>query len=1287
MIYLTLDSNIWLNTLKESEKEENLIDILEYWISNGHVTILLPEIIITEWKRNRDNKKRVLLDDWKSFYNKAKKILGADVVREVLTPDSLNEIVENRLEKVDYILEYNAVKIPITTVHKLKAIELAEQKKAPYGAKNSTGDAFIYLAMIDYISANSLSNCVFITNNHTDFSSKESTDKIHPDLKPEFDKLSIEYYIDLKRFFHDYKHILPNASTYIAEKSLKEEDKKLTNAVLHPQTSDSLNNLRDSYIENINLLDLVIRSKNPTKEQVLFSFSLIDSDISYKKYFFKNLKNVIWFKLLKDQGYFDFRENPKREVNSEGTRYLFWYVLNYLENLSSQIDVIQEQDIIPEIYEIIEKVSKNPQDNPRTWYTFIMFLVALPNEIIPLKILNYIPIWLTSDYETVLQSSEICEKLLPKFLNDSPTNNDIDKAEIILNHIFTVHKHLIENTNGSYFSKISLYYLTIAVIPNKLITKISTHCSDDIIIYLANSTNKLLCDFSEKIIIQTKDDNIKLNINIIDNSIIISKIISDQENLSNDDKLIINYESRNEADLKNLIIKTLKDNNIEINESDFNEYNLSKVIENYLYGSQLYSHYEPIKSLDDEYNDSNLYKVFPSLFRDILYERILIKGESALPLLKQFVFNKNYKSPFFLKVVLFIISKTWETTKLVFLSLIDNNDENEIFSNYIYSTEVFDILERNHHLFTNDENILIQNIINSGPKKLIDESDNKYINHWKISWLYPVRSNSFFSKQYNDLTLSENVTGEPIRNGGMTVTTSIGYISPLNANEIIEKSNPEIVDYITNFKPKEWWEEGPTIEGLANALENAIENNPQKFVDELLIYSDLYYIYVYHIINGLRNAWSKKNLFDWENVLIFSKNYLNKEDFYSEKLSVDDNGWGANSDWIVGSISTLLTEGLKSDSHAFPLDLLPIAKEVVISLVSNIKKVEKTNIAKIGHINHTLNSTAGKVIRSLLDYCLRKARQSEYEHIIVKWESDIKDFFEDLLYKDIVDSYIAVGLYFRQFSYLDNFWINSKIKDFYNVKNENWHAFIEGYVYNNPSSSKEVNSLFYPHYERAISSVKELEKSSTNGIIRHLITFYIWGYEDINSESLLGKFINAVDSLLVIELINFLRRQVEYSETLKSEDLISFETKVLKLWNYINDTYKNNSDEESKNVLANLSGLFILFSNLSDTVVDLLIQSIKYLSKYMDLYFIIEKLMKLKDNNLSTDTPKYISTILISSSSLFNTYLSESNRITLIELITYLYENNQKNSADFLCDSISKIGYDFLFELYNKYNR
>ena len=53
MHYLTFDSNIWIYSLDESWRIENQLDYLEPWIQDGHVKLLLPEIILTEWTNNK----------------------------------------------------------------------------------------------------------------------------------------------------------------------------------------------------------------------------------------------------------------------------------------------------------------------------------------------------------------------------------------------------------------------------------------------------------------------------------------------------------------------------------------------------------------------------------------------------------------------------------------------------------------------------------------------------------------------------------------------------------------------------------------------------------------------------------------------------------------------------------------------------------------------------------------------------------------------------------------------------------------------------------------------------------------------------------------------------------------------------------------------------------------------------------------------------------------------------------------------------------------------------------
>src|ERR1700746_183170 len=147
-----------------------------------------------------------------------------------------------------------------------------------------------------------------------------------------------------------------------------------------------------------------------------------------------------WFDFLKEQGYFDPKNNPEPVQVKEGFQLPLWESLRYLEKLAAEIREGKEHEYIDEILSIIKNVSENPKDNYRTWYIFIKLLGNIPNDRIPKQILNYIPVWLDSKFDTMLQSSELIENLLPKFLNENPTKDDIEKAEYILFFLLKINK-------------------------------------------------------------------------------------------------------------------------------------------------------------------------------------------------------------------------------------------------------------------------------------------------------------------------------------------------------------------------------------------------------------------------------------------------------------------------------------------------------------------------------------------------------------------------------------------------------------------------------------------------------------------------------------------------------------------------------------------------------------------------------------------------------------------------------------------------------------------------------
>jgi len=163
----------------------------------------------------------------------------------------------------------------------------------------------------------------------------------------------------------------------------------------------------------------------------------------YENKFFEKRSETKWFNELKKRGYFKPNLNTRPQETEKGYFLIpKWNVLPYLEHVSQQVNIRGNKKYIDELCLIIIEISKyndpkgNHIDNYRTWYYFVKILLNLPNDKITLRIINLIPIWLNSRFDTTLPGAEITRKLIPKFLTDNP--NDIKKAEKIIDYVTSI---------------------------------------------------------------------------------------------------------------------------------------------------------------------------------------------------------------------------------------------------------------------------------------------------------------------------------------------------------------------------------------------------------------------------------------------------------------------------------------------------------------------------------------------------------------------------------------------------------------------------------------------------------------------------------------------------------------------------------------------------------------------------------------------------------------------------------------------------------------------------------
>jgi len=223
------------------------------------------------------------------------------------------------------------------------------------------------------------------------------------------------------------------------------EYQKLIAPIAEKEKSNQLSQYQDIYFENIAHIDMILdKEQLPTRQEVEFILNLIlINEKYYRNYFFKKVATLHWFYILKNEGYFKPNLNTRPQETEKGYFLIpKWNVLSYLERVSQQVNDQSNEKYIDELLAIISEVSKFKDskeqhiDNYHTWRSFAKILLNFPNNEIPNEIIDLIPIWLNSRFDTMLPGSEITRKLLPKFLTDN--SNDIKKAEKIIKYITSI---------------------------------------------------------------------------------------------------------------------------------------------------------------------------------------------------------------------------------------------------------------------------------------------------------------------------------------------------------------------------------------------------------------------------------------------------------------------------------------------------------------------------------------------------------------------------------------------------------------------------------------------------------------------------------------------------------------------------------------------------------------------------------------------------------------------------------------------------------------------------------
>jgi hypothetical protein len=209
MVYIILDTNIWLYLANGQNLGNDItnvgvhhFELLSELIDkqdDGYIKIIVNEIIVEEWTRNKVNAEGLIIklknkieqvgkneSDYNQFINNEDKLIlnaGLNKVKEgleLLVAENIKHI-----DNVELFLKNACQSTSISEKAKLAACELSLRKNAPFhNNKNNMADAVILLSGIDYLKRvlEKDDKAYFVSNNTKDFCEAQSKNKFHPDI-------------------------------------------------------------------------------------------------------------------------------------------------------------------------------------------------------------------------------------------------------------------------------------------------------------------------------------------------------------------------------------------------------------------------------------------------------------------------------------------------------------------------------------------------------------------------------------------------------------------------------------------------------------------------------------------------------------------------------------------------------------------------------------------------------------------------------------------------------------------------------------------------------------------------------------------------------------------------------------------------------------------------------------------------------------------------------------------------------------------------------------------------
>ena len=215
MFHVLIDTSVWLD-LAQDPKQVPLLESLDLLIMNSEVELLVPALVLSEFKKNRERvaerSRKSLTSHFQQVKDAIKKSEGDDTRKTQMLEylSNMDHMIplagakaSSTLDEIERMLVHGK-QIEVSDAAKVRALERAVERKAPchHENKNSAADAVLLEVYLECVkTGKGRERFAFITHNKHDFSDMTGDPRIpHPDIASGFSKIKSLYFLTLRDF-------------------------------------------------------------------------------------------------------------------------------------------------------------------------------------------------------------------------------------------------------------------------------------------------------------------------------------------------------------------------------------------------------------------------------------------------------------------------------------------------------------------------------------------------------------------------------------------------------------------------------------------------------------------------------------------------------------------------------------------------------------------------------------------------------------------------------------------------------------------------------------------------------------------------------------------------------------------------------------------------------------------------------------------------------------------------------------------------------------------------------